>query len=105
MIKKIILASLASLPLLFAHSAEAAPRLGYGAVGTPYGLFGCRQRAESKLYSIGATGIQKTNNSNTTWAYLGNFSIGVWCRGDEAVILVSGDSDTMELINEIKSAF
>lgn len=85
--------------------AEAAPRLGYGATGTPYGLFGCKQRAEGKLYSIGATGIQKTNNSNTVWAYSGNFSIGIWCRGDEAIIMVSGDSDTLDLINEIKAAF
>jgi len=39
------------------------------------------------------------------WANLDDFKIGVWCRGQEAIITVAGNGDTSALRDEIKTAF
>lgn len=92
----------AAMLLSCATPALAGPGLGYAVVGTPYGTFGCKQRAETKLFSIGATNISK---GSTIWADYQDYTIGIWCRGSEAIIMVSGNSPVADLRNELKSAF
>jgi hypothetical protein len=89
-----------SLPAL----AGSEPSLGYMAVDTPYGAFGCKQRAEQKLYAIGATGIHKSG-SGVFGYYGGTHTIGLWCRGTEVIIVVSGSSDVTDIRSELKTAF
>lgn len=87
-------------------SADDTPELGFTIVNTPYGAFGCKQRAEQKLFSIGATSLTKSAGLNVTWAkFQGTHSIGIFCRGSEAVIMVAGNGDTSDIRNELKSAF
>lgn len=72
-------------------------------VSTVYGKFGCIQRAQNKFFAMGATSIDV--NSSSVWAFInGESTIGVWCRGSEAIISVSGTNITT-LRDEIKTAF
>lgn len=103
-LKTALLAPIATLCLASPVFAGSPPAIGYTAASTPYGSFGCKQRAENKLYSIGATNISKSSGG-TIWADYGSYSIGVWCRGSEVVIIVAGDADTTDLRTEIRSAF
>ncbi len=90
--------------LLSSTSAAFAgpPGAGVSAVSTIYGQFGCMERARNKFYAIGATAI--TNDNSVIWGYVNNSTVGVWCRGQEAVIVIAGD-DVSNLRNEIKNAF
>lgn len=105
-IKKALAASALTLALASPAAAGTEPVLGFSTADTPYGAFSCKQRAEAKLFSIGATGIAKSSGGQVLWAkYGGSFTIGVWCRGSEAVIIVAGDSNTTDIADEIRSAF
>lgn len=104
--KKAAVSSALLLSLTGPAMAGSEPALGFSTAGTPYGVFGCKQRAENKLFSIGATDISKSSVSQTIWArYGGTHTIGVWCRGTEVVIMVAGSGDTTDISNEIRSAF
>lgn len=98
-------ALIASTIFLFFSSPALAnpPSVSLGSALTPYGKFGCIQRAKNKFFSLNATDIDV--NKNSVWAFLDNNTIGVWCRGDEAIISVSGDSNASILKDEIKNVF
>lgn len=102
--KKIVLPTLAALATIVGTPTFAGPAAGISVANTPYGSFGCVQRAEMKFFSIGATNIQKPGGS-VVWADLGETTVGVWCRGTEAIIVVAGGNQVIDLKNEIKSAF
>lgn len=105
-LKKALLSSALLLSLASPALAGSEPILGFSSADTPYGVFSCKQRAENKLYSIGATSISKSSGSQTIWAkYGGTHTIGVWCRGPEVIIMVAGNGDTIDISNEIRSAF
>jgi hypothetical protein len=90
---------LTSIPSAFA----AAPGISLYSISTPYGTFGCIQRTKNKFYSMNATGMKVYPEA--VWANLDDFKIGVWCRGQEAIITVAGNGDTSALRDEIKTAF
>ena len=98
---KTILSTLAAV-FTFTPAAFAGPFTSVSSVPTIYGQFGCLQRAQTKLFVIGATGI--TNNNSSVWGNLGESTVGIWCRGDEALIVVAG-GDVASLRTEIRSAF
>ena len=101
MIKSILASTtilLASVPAAFA----GAPGVSITAVNTPYGQTTCMQRATNKFYVIGVTSIDIS--SANIWGYLNNSTLGVWCRGGEAIITVAGDNAST-LRNEIKGVF
>jgi hypothetical protein len=89
---------LTSIPSAFA----AAPASVLSSVSTPYGTFGCIQRTKNKLYSMGATGMDVY--PEFVWAFVGDSTVGVWCRGQEAIISVSGKG-VVTLKDEMKTAF
>ncbi|MEY4332405.1 MAG: hypothetical protein RLZZ196_1143 [Bacteroidota bacterium] len=81
----------------------SAPAASLGAAPTPYGQFGCLQRAQNKLFSIGATSINPS--SSGVWAFLNNeTTIGIWCRGSEAIISVSGENASI-IRDELRNTF
>lgn len=83
--------------------AQNAPNVAYRVVDTPYGQFGCFMRAENKLYSIGATTVQKTTSS--VFGIVNGSRVAVWCRGSEAVIFVAGPNSPADIRDEISNAF
>lgn len=85
--------------------ALANPSVGLAVVDTPYGVYACKQRAQTKLYSMGATGVSSLSSGNTIWGLLGDNKVGVWCRGSEAVVVVAGDSDVIGIRDDIRFAF
>lgn len=85
----------ASLP---AHAFE----MTYGSVRTSYGSFACKSRAEQTLFRLGATNIRGTKS---IWANHGSSMISIWCRGDEAVIVIGGPGETSDLYDEVKRNF
>lgn len=105
-IKKTLAASVLALSLSTPALAGSEPVLGFASVGTPYGAFGCKQRAETKLFAIGATNITKSPNSSSIWAnFGGTHSVGIWCRGPEVIIIVGGEGNITDLRDEIRTAF
>lgn len=79
------------------------PGAAISALSTVYGKFGCVQRAQNKFFAIGATSIDVTSNS--VWGHVnGETTAGVWCRGPEVIIFVSG-FNSGSVRDEIKSAF
>ena len=105
-LKKAVATSALLLSLACPALAGSEPALGFSTAETPYGVFSCKQRAENKLYAIGATNITKSSGTQTIWARHGGiYSIGVWCRGSEVVIMVAGDGETTSISSEIRSAF
>jgi hypothetical protein len=100
MIKSILVST--AIILTTATSALAGPAAAVGARLTPYGQFGCIQRAQNKLFAIGATNI--TSSPDSIWADLGDNSIGVWCRGSEAIVVTAGP-DSSTLRKEVGSVF
>lgn len=101
MIKSILTATaiiFSSVPAAFA----AAPGVGVSSASTIYGQFGCMERARNKFFAIGATGI--TSDNSSIWGYVGDSTVGVWCRGQEAIIVAAGDNYS-NLRDEIKKAF
>ena len=100
MIKSILASTavvLASVPAAFAGPGQAVV-----VVPTIYGKFACVERAKNKLAGISATSM--TVDSDSVWGHYTNTSMGVWCRGQEAIILVSGDNASA-IRDEIKTAF
>ncbi len=83
-------------------AAFAGPATTLASAPTMYGQFGCIQRAQNKLYAIGATNINSNNVS--IWGHLSNTTVGVWCRGSEAIIVVSGEN-VNNIRDEIKAVF
>jgi len=101
MIKSILTATafiLASVPAAFAGPPGAA----VASASTIYGQFGCMERARNKFYAVGATGI--TTDNSSIWGFVRDSTVGVWCRGQEAIIVTAG-TDVTNLRDEIKSAF
>ena len=92
-----------ALGIQFSSFAQSAPGVAFRSVDTPYGQFGCLLRAENKLYSIGATSVNKT--SNAVFGIVNNSRAAIWCRGAEAVIFVAGPGDSGPLREEIYNAF
>ena len=103
MIKKTFLSVIATLSLISPSFAQAAPGLAYQSVSTGYGQFGCLQRAQSKLYQIGATNVYQNNGAYVYGTY-GTEKIAVWCRGSEAIIIVAG-TNTGIVRDEVATAF
>jgi hypothetical protein len=104
---KVLTASLLSLmaTTLVATPSMAAPYVSMAVVDTPFGSFACKQRAQNKMYAMGATRVSNLSSGSTIWGYIGEYSLGVWCRGQEAVIVVAGDSDTASIRDDLKTAF
>lgn len=104
MIKKLLTSTVASV-LLFPTSAfaQSAPNVAYRVADTPYGQFGCFLRAENKLYSIGATSVQKTTSS--VFGIVNGSRVAVWCRGSEAIIFAAGPNDVAPIRDEVANAF
>ena len=101
MIKSILTATaiiLSSVPAAFA----GPPGTGVSSVSTIYGQFGCMERARNKFFVIGATSI--TSDNSFIWGYVSDATVGVWCRGQEAIIVAAGDNYS-NLRDEIKKAF
>lgn len=101
MIKSILIATaivLSSVPAAFA----GAPGTGVSSASTIYGKFGCIERAKNKFFALGARSI--TSDNSFVWGYVGNSTVGVWCRGQEAIIVAAGD-DYKSLRDEIQNAF
>lgn len=103
MIKKILLSAIATLSFSTPTFAQTAPGLAYQSVSTGYGQFGCLQRAQSKLYQIGATNVYQKNGAYVYGTY-GTEKIAVWCRGAEAIIIVAG-TNTGVVRDEVATAF
>lgn len=104
--KNIALSILSLLSLTLAAPAMAAsPSVSIQSVNTPYGTFSCKQRAQNKLFSMGATGVSNLSSGSIIWGYIGDNTAGVWCRGIEAIIVVSGTSDSGSIRDEISQAF
>lgn len=104
MLKNILTTTAASI-LMFPVTAfaQSAPNVAYRSVDTPYGQFGCLLRAENKLYSIGATTVQKTTNS--IFGIVSNSRVAVWCRGADAIIFVAGPNSPADIRDEVWNAF
>jgi hypothetical protein len=101
MIKSVLTATaviLSSVPSAFA----GAPATSITSASTIYGQFGCMERARNKFFALGATGI--TSDNSFIWGYVNDSTVGVWCRGQEAIVIASGDNAT-SLRDEIKKAF
>lgn len=92
-----------ALGIQFSSFAQSAPGVAYRSIDTPYGQFGCFLRAENKLYSIGATSVNRTSSS--VFGIVNSSRVAIWCRGPEAVIFVAGPGDTGILRDEIYNAF
>lgn len=106
MLNKVILsvaAGVAGVLSTLPAFASGPPRLAWSYVTTGYGQLGCIQRAESKLYQIGATNVGRNNNINV-FGSLVNERIGIACRGTEAIIIVAGD-DPFTVRDEVYKAF
>lgn len=88
-----------------ATPAIAAPDVSMAAVATPYGTFACKQRAQNKMYAMGATGVSSLSSGSTIWGYIGDNTVGAWCRGQEVVIVVTGEADTSSIRSDLKTAF
>ena len=100
MIKSILTSTaiiLSSVPAAFAGPAQSVM-----VVPTIYGKFACVERAKNKLAAISATSM--SIDSDSVWGHYTNTSMGVWCRGQEAIIVVSGDNASA-IRDEIKTAF
>lgn len=82
---------------------SSSPGIAYRAFETPYGTFGCMQRGELKLYSMGATGVTKSNTS--VFGTVVSSKVAVWCRGSEGVIIVTGYNDNAQIRDEVYTAF
>ena len=95
---------LTSTAILFASvpAAFAGPGQAVMVVPTIYGKFACVERAKNKLASISATSM--TIDSDSVWGHYTNTSMGVWCRGQEAIILTAGENASA-IRDEIKTAF
>ena len=101
MIKSILTAS----AIIFASASAAIagpPGASVASASTIYGQFGCMERARNKFYAIGATSI--TSDNSSIWGYVGDSTVGVWCRGQEAIIITAG-SNVTTLRDEVKKAF
>jgi hypothetical protein len=84
--------------ILPAHAFE----MTYGSVRTPYGSFACKSRTENALFGLGATNIR---GNKTIWANHRSSLISVWCRGEEAIIVIGGPSETSDLYEEVRRTF
>lgn len=94
-----LFAALLNTPVL----ANPVPQLSIGSAPTPYGVSGCMQRAEMVLYRIGATGISPGSGSGSYFASHGSNTVGIWCRGPEAIIVVAGDNNAPTLRQEVRA--
>lgn len=103
MLNKIIFSVAAVFLSTLPASAGGVPGLAWSFAPTGYGQLGCIQRAESKLYQIGATNVNRNNVINV-FGNLINEKIGVSCRGAEAIIIVAGD-DPFTVRDEVYKAF
>lgn len=88
--------------LTMSPASFAGPAVSMSIVQTPYGQFGCMQRAQNKFFGIGATRIR--SDVNSVWGHLNDTTIGVWCRGQEAFIVTAGDN-VNEIRDEVRNAF
>ena len=103
MIKSILTAAavmFVSVPAAF----SATPATAIASADTPYGKFSCLERAKNKYYALNATSISYSSGGSSIWGYVGNSTVGVWCRGPEAIIVVA-DGNASTLRDEIKTAF
>lgn len=101
MIKSLL--TTAAVVLTSIPAFAGSPAIALSAVSTVYGKFGCVQRAQNKLFALGGTSIN--TSSNFVWGTVnGETTVGVWCRGSEAIITVSGDNAS-NVRDEIKTAF
>jgi len=100
MIKSILTST--AIILASTSSAFAGPMIAVKSIQTIYGQFSCLQRAQNKLTAISATSM--TANSSFVWGHYPKTTMGVWCRGQEAIIMVSGENAD-DIRDEIVSAF
>jgi hypothetical protein len=104
--KKFAFVSLALIGSAFAGGpALAAPDVYMKSIDTPFGTFACKQRAQNRLFAMGATGVSNLSSGNTIWGYLADNTVGVWCRGNEAIVIVAGNADGKNIRDEVVSAF
>lgn len=66
----------------------SSPRVAFGANGHGYGVFACLQRAENQLYRMGAASVSRSDA--TIWGRLGETTIAVLCRNNEAITIGAG---------------
>lgn len=100
MIKSIL--SAAAVIFTLTPSAIAGPAMAYDSTSTYYGQFSCMQRAHSKLYSLGVNRI--TGGNSTIWGHFEDNTVGIWCRGNEVIVMASGPNAS-ELRREVIRAF
>ena len=79
-------------------SVNDAPSLGLAQKAVENNI-ACRTKARSKFLELGARDMS-TPDSNSQWATISNMRAVVWCRGNQAVIGVSGHS--YNAVNELR---
>lgn len=114
MIKSILVAAASVLVAAPAISApieraslvnDTPPFISASVVDTPSSFY-CRTKARSKYFELGAREISN-EDSNSQWAIVGRNRALIWCRGSQAIIIVTGSNSTAieELRDELKKAF
>lgn len=86
-------------------SNDTPPSIVVSIVDTPSSFY-CRTKARSKYFELGARDISN-EDSNSQWAVVGRSRSLVWCRGTQAIVIVTGSNYTAidELRDELKKAF
>ena len=79
-------------------SVNDAPSLGLAQKAVENNI-ACRTKARSKFLELGARDMSAPD-SNSQWATISNMRAVVWCRGNQAVIGVSGHS--YNAVNELR---
>ena len=101
MIKSILTG--AAVILTSAPSAFAGPVLTWGFKQIGYGQFACIQKAETKLYQMSASNVNRNNVINVFGSFP-NTTIGISCRNGEVMVSIAGD-DASLLRDEIMNYF
>lgn len=102
MIKTILTSTailLASVPAAF-----AGPTLAWSYKTIGYGQFACIQKAETKLYQMSASNVNRNNNINIFGDYP-NTTIGISCRSNGEVVVTVAGNDAYLLRDEILNYF
>ena len=99
MIKSILTS--AAVILASASASFAGPALLWSYKTIGYGQFACIQKAETKLYQMSASNVNRNNVINVFGSYP-NTTIGISCRNGEVMVTVAGDDASLlrdEIIN------
>lgn len=102
--KKFLLSiGVAALPFI-PSVALAGPTLTYGFKTIGYGQLACLQKAETKLYQISATNVNR-NNIIHVFGEFPNTTIAISCRNNGEVMVAVSGKDAYLYRDEIMSYF